>query len=151
MPQAWAEVNEYRAAFVGEPERLLVDLIDPLIHGTFAGRMEAWFFGWYSQPQQYHLRLRIRWRTLARANDDRAELFALLAAAQQEGRLAAWWDGNHGVAGEIYRDEADTYGDLWELSYKDWNSSSELVLAMAKRDPDNRPHGPVHHPGPHQH
>jgi Lantibiotic biosynthesis dehydratase C-term len=119
-------------------KRLLVDLFDPLIHDTFAGRVAVWFFGWYAPPQPHHLRLRILWQTLEQSDDDRAELFALLNAAQDEGRLATWWEGSHGTAGEIYEGEADAYGDLWELSYKDWNSSSELVLAMVKRDPDNR-------------
>jgi len=137
VPQEWVEVN-IAPSSATQPERLLVDLVDPLVHGTFAGRVEAWFFGWYRPPDPYHLRLRIRWQRLEQSDTDRAELFDLLNAAQQNGQLATWWEGNHGARGEIYRGEAPTYGDLWELSYKDWQSSSELTLALVKRDPDNR-------------
>ena len=137
MPQEWVEAN-IAPSRPDQPEQLLVGLIETLVHGTLGERMDVWFFGWYSLPQQYHLRLRIRWQRLEQSDDNRAELFALLDTAQHEGRLAAWWEGNHGAAGEIYQGEADTYGELWELSYKDWNSSSELALAMTRLDPDNR-------------
>lgn len=137
MPQEWVEVN-IGPSSPNQPERLLVDVIDPLVHGTFAGRVETWFFGWYRPPDPYHLRLRIRWQHLEQSDNDRAELFALLDVAQRDSRLATWWEGNHGARGEIYRGEENTYGDLWKLSYKDWQSSSELSLALVKRDPDNR-------------
>jgi hypothetical protein len=74
---------------------------------------------------------------LERSDDHSDELFALLNKAQNDGSLARWWPGSHGRRGEIYPGETDTYGDLWELSYKDWHSSSELALALVKADPDN--------------
>lgn len=137
MPQEWVEVN-IAPSSSSQPERLIVDVVDPLVHGTFAGRVETWFFGWYRPPDPYHLRLRIRWQRLEESDNDRTELFSLLDAAQQDGRLATWWEGNHGARGDIYRGEATTYGYLWDLSCKDWQSSSELALAMVKQDPDNR-------------
>jgi Lantibiotic biosynthesis dehydratase C-term len=137
MAQAWVEVNVVPSDPT-QPERLLVDVIDPLIHTTLAGRIAIWFFGWYSEPQQFHLRIRILWQQLERSDSDRAALFGELDAAQGSGGLAMWWEGDHGTPGEIYDGEADTYGDLWKLSYQDWNSSSELALALVKQDPDNR-------------
>ena len=137
MPQEWVEVNIVPAA-PDRPERLLVDVIDGLVHATFADRLAAWFFEWYLEPQEYHLRLRLRWRDPARFDADSDDLFARLDQARASGLLGRWWEGNHGTIGEVYKGEADTYGDLWELSYRDWNTSCELVLAMARKDPDNR-------------
>jgi hypothetical protein len=137
MPQEWVEVNIVPAP-LNQPEGLLVDLIDGLVHETFADRLTTWFFGWYSAPWEYHLRVRIRWLELEQSDANCEELFALLDVARSQEMLAKWWQGNHGAPGEFYQGEADTYGDLWELSYKDWNSSSELALAMIRADPDNR-------------
>jgi len=137
VPQEWIEVN-IAPLSAEQPERLLLDLIDPLVHDRFRGRVGVWFFGWYSEPQEYHLRLRIRWQRSEQADDDRAELFGLLNAARDEGQLARWWPGNHGREGEIYQGEAAEYGELWELSCQDWNSGSELALALVKLDPDRR-------------
>jgi hypothetical protein len=137
MPHEWVEVNIVPAAS-DRPERLLVDVIDGLVHATFADRLAAWFFEWYQEPQEYHLRLRLRWRDPGRFDDDSDDLFARLDEARASSLLGRWWEGNQGKIGEVYEGEADTYGDLWELSYRDWNSSCELVLAMARKDPDNR-------------
>jgi hypothetical protein len=121
-----------------QPERLLVDVVDGLVHAAFADRLDGWFFEWFQEPQEHHLRLRLRWRDLARSDVDGDDLFARLDEAREAGLLGRWWEGNNGRIGEIYEGEAATYGDLWELSYRDWNSSCELVLAMAREDPDNR-------------
>jgi Lantibiotic biosynthesis dehydratase C-term len=137
MPQEWVEVNIVPAK-PAQPERLLVDLIDGLVHTSFADRLAAWFFEWFQEPQEHHLRLRLRWQDLARSDADNDDLFARLDQARADGLLGRWWEGNDGRIGEVYEGEADTYGDLWELSYRDWNSSCELVLAMARDDPDNR-------------
>lgn len=137
MPQEWVEVNIVPSA-PEQPERLLVDLIDPLVHDTFGGRIGIWFFGWYSEPQPYHLRLRIRWRQVDQADQDRVDLFAFLAAAQSGGKFARWWAGNHGRDGDVYEGESDTYGQLWERSCEDRYSGSELALALVKLDPDQR-------------
>ena len=136
MPQAWVEVN-IAPTSLDQPERSLVDLIDSLVHDTFRERIGIWFFGWYSQPQPYHLRLRVRWLKLEESDNYRDKLFDHLNAAQDGGQFERWWQGSHGTEGETYPGEEDTYGDLWELTCKDWQSSSELVLAVVKRDPDN--------------
>jgi hypothetical protein len=137
MPQEWVEVNIVPAV-PDQPERLLVGVIDGLVHDTFADRLDAWFFEWFQEPQEHHLRLRLRWRDLAGSDAAGDELFARLDEARAAGRLGRWWEGKDGRIGEVYEGEQGTYGDLWELSYRDWNSSCELVLAMARQDPDNR-------------
>ena len=137
MPQEWVEVNIVPAV-PDQPERLLLGVIDGLVHTTFADRLDAWFFEWFQEPQEHHLRLRLRWRDLAGSDANGDALFAHLDQARAEGLLGRWWEGNDGRIGEVYEGEAGTYGDLWELSYRDWNSSCELVLAMARQDPDNR-------------
>jgi shikimate dehydrogenase len=137
MPQEWVEVNIVPAA-PDLPERLLVDVIDGLVHDTFADRLGAWFFEWFQEPQEHHLRLRLLWWDLDGSDAAGDALFAHLDEAQAQGRLGRWWEGNDGRIGEIYEGEAGTYGDLWELSYRDWNSGCELVLAMVRKDPDNR-------------
>ena len=115
MPQQWVEVNIVPAA-ADQPERLLVDVVDTLVHATFADRLDAWFFEWFQEPQQHHLRLRLLWRDLARSDADGDELFARLDEARDSGLLGRWWEGNDGRIGEIYEGEAGAYGDLWELS-----------------------------------
>jgi len=137
VPQEWVEVNIVPSSS-DQPEKLLIDLIDQLAHDTFRGRVGVWFFGWYSEPQPYHLRLRIRWQQLEQADEDRADLFAFLDTAQSDGKFARWWPGNHGREGEDYEGEADIYGQLWEPSCEDWHSGSELALAVVKLDPDHR-------------
>ncbi len=137
MPQEWVEVNIVPTV-TDQPERLLVDVVDGLVHDTFADRLDAWFFEWFQEPQEHHLRLRLLWRDRAGSDAAGDDLFAHLDAARAAGRLGRWWEGNDGRIGEVYEGEQSTYGDLWELSYRDWNSSCELVLAMARQDPDNR-------------
>ena len=63
MPQQWVEVNIV-PAMPDQPERLLIDVIDGLVHDTFADRLDAWFFEWFQEPQEHHLRLRLLWRDL---------------------------------------------------------------------------------------
>jgi lantibiotic biosynthesis dehydratase-like protein len=137
VPQEWVEVNIVPSVR-DQPERLLLDVVDGLVHAVFADRLDAWYFEWFQEPQEHHLRLRLRWRDLARSDVDGDDLFARLDQAREAGLLGRWWEGNNGRIGEIYEGEAGTYGALWELSYRDWNSSCELVLAMAREDPDNR-------------
>jgi hypothetical protein len=137
MPQEWVEINLVPISPEQSERSLLLELVDPLVHETFNGRIAAWFYGWYSLPREYHLRVRIRWQELDRSDNDRDDLYRVLNDARDNGRLARWWPGRDGTEGEIYPGEADRYPDLWELSYKDWQSGSELALALAKLDPDN--------------
>jgi hypothetical protein len=52
----WVEA-EIQPADFGRRERLLVDVIDPLVHETLDGRIDAWRYFW--EPA---LRFRVHWR-----------------------------------------------------------------------------------------
>jgi Lantibiotic biosynthesis dehydratase C-term len=132
-PTEWIEVNIV-PVFPEQLERLLLDVVDPLIHVHFSGRIATWFYFW--EPA---CRLRMRWREPERADSNRSDLALFLNAAEREGKLAEWYEGNHGEKGKTYQGEADFYGDeVWELTAKDWMSGSELALALVKLDTENR-------------
>lgn len=117
----WTEVNITPASWE-QRERLLLDVVDPLVHDTLDGRMAAWHYFW--EPA---LRLRIRWKQPTQ--DDLRELTSFLDAAKTVGKLTAWISGNHGKPGETYTGEAPGYGpEVWDETYRDWTSASELAL-----------------------
>jgi hypothetical protein len=123
----WIEVN-IPAADEDECTRLLLEVVDPLVHREFRGHIRTWFYFW--EPE---LRLRIRWSDPGQAEKSRAELARFLDEAKAEGRLEEWYEANHGNRGEQYRGEADFYGDeVWELTANDWMSGSELALAIVR-------------------
>lgn len=133
MPQEWVEVNIVPSSR-DQPERLLLDVIDPLIHDKLSERLETWFYFW--EPE---LRLRIRWQRSTQAEENRDDLIAFLDAAQREGKLASWYEASHGEKGKTYQGEADFYGEeVWEITSKDWMGGSELALALVKLDSENR-------------
>ena len=128
MRHAWTEVN-ITPVSQGQPEALLLSVIDPLVRGKLADRIKAWFYFWEDDiagsPVDEHLRLRILWRRPARS-----ALAAFLDGARE---VAAWHEGNHGVASETYQGEAERYGaGAWEATYRDWASGSELALTLIK-------------------
>jgi hypothetical protein len=115
-----------------ERARLLLDLVDPLVHEQLAARIKTWFFFW--EPE---LRLRILWTDREQAESARADLAGFLDRAKAEGKLEDWYEANHGVRGEVYRGEAELYGsEVWELTANDWMSGSELALAIVRFEAD---------------
>jgi hypothetical protein len=133
MQQEWVEVN-IAPSPREPPERLLIDVVDPLDHDRLDGRVETWFYFW--EPE---LRLRIRWQQPTRAAECRDELVAFLDAAERDGMFASWYEGAHGEKGGTYRGEADLYGEeVWERTAKDWMGGSELALALVKLDTEHR-------------
>src|SRR2546430_1976377 len=71
----WIEVNVPARARDRAP--LLLNVVDPLVHEQFAGRLKTWFYFW--EPE---LRLRLRWADHAQAERNRAELATFLDQAQ---------------------------------------------------------------------
>jgi hypothetical protein len=125
----WIEVN-IPAAGAEERTRLLLEVVDPLVHGELHGHVKTWFYFW--EPE---LRLRIRWSDPEQPETARAVLTRFLDQARADGRLEDWYEANHGNRGEQYRGEADFYGgEVWELTANDWMSSSELALAIVRSE-----------------
>jgi hypothetical protein len=118
----WAEVHIQPNA--GQPkEKLLLEVIDPLVHNEFAGRIESWHYFW--EPE---LLLRIRWLQPAEAAKDQDDLQVALDRAKTAGQLERWQI----VA---YAGEAPDYGEeMWDNSFHDWMAGSELALAIVKFD-----------------
>ena len=125
-PSEWIEVNIPAPA--DERARLLLELVDPLVHEQLASRIKTWFYFW--EPD---LRLRIRWADPEQADSARTELAGFLDQAKADDKLEDWYEGSHGVSGEVYRGEAELYGtEVWELTANDWMGGSELALAIVR-------------------
>ena len=124
--ESWIEVNVLPTRPIDEG--LLLELVDPLVHETFADDIATWFFLW--EPE---LRLRLRWRDADRAPELRRRLAALLDDSKARRRIADWYEGAHGARGEQYTGEADHYGaEIWPRLQQDWMSGSELALELVK-------------------
>lgn len=132
----WTEANIFPVSWE-ERESLLLNVIDPLVHNTLIGLIDAWFYFWERAPiQRDHLRLRIRWSQPTQAN--REKLINYLDYAEREKKHAGWYPGSHGIPDELYLGEANEYGeDIWPLVVQSWMSGCELALALVKIDPNN--------------
>jgi hypothetical protein len=127
----WIEVNI--PARAEERARLLLEVVDPLVHDEVSDHLMTWFYLW--EPE---LRLRLRWTDPGVAESARARVALFLDRAKADGRLEDWYEGNHGNRGETYRGEADFYGsEVWELTARDWMSGSELALAIVRFEADD--------------
>lgn len=115
--------------------RLLLDVADPLINVELSGYVDNWHYFWENDPiAQPHLRLRVRWLPSSQLVGYQ-KLSDFLNQEQGKNNLASWFPGNHGVANQVYRGEANDYGpEVWELTYQDWTSGSKLALAILKND-----------------
>jgi hypothetical protein len=124
--ESWTEVNLVSAE--AAEESLLTGVIGSLVHETFRGELETWFF--FREPE---LRLRFRLSDPARAEDCRSTLTRALDEAVHRGELVEWYEGAHGRRGERYEGEAEMYGaELWSLVQNDWMNGSELALQITK-------------------
>jgi Lantibiotic biosynthesis dehydratase C-term len=131
----WVETNILPSAGT-QPEALLLDVVDPLIHDTLSGRIDSWHYFWEHDPiETRHLRLRVLWIP-GHGREGRGVLATYLDEAEAGGRLQRWYPGSHGVADEVYTGEAANYGgpELWRITYKDWQVGSELALGLVKLD-----------------
>jgi hypothetical protein len=135
MPDEWTEVN---IVLPTDPVRLLIDVIDPLIHVELDGDIDNWHYFWENDPiRQLHLRLRVRWLDPSQAEGYR-KLSDALDRERSNNRFSRWFPGNNGVENQAYRGEDQLYGpEVWDLTYKDWTSGSELALAIVKFDSQN--------------
>lgn len=135
QPEDWAEANILLSPGT-QPEALLLDVVDPLIHEALSGGIDSWHYFWEHDPiQMRHLRLRVLWHP-GQGREGRDALGTYLDEAEASGRLWRWYPGGHGVPGEVYAGEAADYGgpELWRITYEDWRTGSELALALVKLD-----------------
>lgn len=125
VPSEWTEANIIPTSWEHR-ERLLLDVVDPLVHEVLNDRVDDWHYFW--EPA---LRLRIRWQEPTHDGVDK--LTSFLDEAKADGKLASWQTGSHGNADQTYAGEASDYGlEVWEQTYKDWTSGSELALSIVK-------------------
>jgi hypothetical protein len=135
MLDEWTEVN---IVLPTDPVTLLVDVIDPLIHVELNGDIDNWHYFWENDPiGQLHLRLRVRWLDPSRIEGYR-KLSDTLGRERSNNRFSRWFVGNNGVENQVYWPEDQLYGpEVWDLTYKDWTSGSELALAISRFDSRN--------------
>jgi Lantibiotic biosynthesis dehydratase C-term len=126
--EAWTEVNLVAARPLDQA--LLLDVVDPIVHGELADEIETWFFFW--EPD---LRLRIRWKNPEHVDENRRRLATTLDRAKKARSIRRWYEGAHGAKGQTYVGEAEHYGaEAWPRIQKDWMNGSELALTLAKLD-----------------
>lgn len=134
-PQYWTEVNILPSS-LAQPEALLTDVVDRLVHEMLSKRIDSWHYFWEYDPiKLHHLRLRILWRP-GQGCEGGAVLARHLDEAEAGASLWRWYPGGHGVPGEKYEGEAADYGGLglWRITYRDWRAGSDLALGLVKLD-----------------
>lgn len=134
-PEDWTEANVLPSS-LAQPEALLIDVVDRLIHETLSDRVDSWHYFWEHDPiKMRHLRLRLLWRP-DQGREGRAALAMHLDEAEASGSLWCWYPGNHGIPGSEYEGEAAGYGgpEIWRITYRDWQAGSDLALALVKLD-----------------
>lgn len=135
MADEWIEVN---LTLPSSDDRVavLLGVVDPLVHDRLSGRVQSWHFGQYGGgPQPSELRLRVLWSEPARAAEGENILRAFLDDKKQDSSIVDWYPGEHGTRGGTYRGEAGEYGaEMWEATYKLWESQSEFALALFKNE-----------------
>jgi len=135
----WTEVD-ILPSDPAQREDLLLDVVDPLIHQTLRERIGSWHYFWEGDPiGMLHLRLRVLWLP-DHSNEGKAELAAALDAAETAGGLWRWYPGREGVPGEQYGGEEACYDgpEMWRVTYRDWETGSDLALALLKLDAEGR-------------
>src|SRR5271154_5043727 len=95
MPDEWTEVNLVPHS-PDERIRVLLEVIDPLVHDKLGGRVDSWHYGMYGMPAPFHLRLRVRWREPGQAAEGRAVMSDFLDLKQNEGTIQESYEGSHG-------------------------------------------------------
>jgi hypothetical protein len=135
MPDEWTEVNLVPHAR-DDRLKVLFDVIDPLVHDTLSGRIDSWHYGQYDQPAPFHLRLRVHWREAEQSTEGRSVISDFLEVKKNDGVLSDCYEGNHGERNQTYTGEAPTFKEMWEATYRFWESQSEFALALLRAGSD---------------
>lgn len=138
MPDVWTEVNLFPTS-VDDRSNVLLNVIDPLVHVTLNGDVDSWHYGQYGDANTpFHLRLRVLWRESARADEGRGTMRDYLRDKKDKGILVDFYEGSHGEKGKVYPGEDDEIGEeVWNVTYKLWESQSEYALALVKHESAN--------------
>jgi hypothetical protein len=103
--QDWTEANILPLS-PAQPEALLIDTVDRLVHETLSEGTESWHYFWEDEPiKMRHLRLRVLWRP-GQGGEGRSVLTTYLDEAEATEGLWRWYPGNNGVPGQEYEGEA---------------------------------------------
>jgi hypothetical protein len=136
MSSQWTEVNLVSPGR-DDKIRVLLEVIDSLIHAELNSDIESWFYSNYDIPAPPHLRLRILWKSETDITRAKRELFDFLDDKKSDGSLADYFEGSHGVRGLTYPGETDEHEGMWEATYKLWASQSEYALELLKLESAN--------------
>jgi hypothetical protein len=136
MSDQWTEVNLVPPRR-DDKLRVLLEVIDPLVHEELNSDIESWFYSNYDSPAPPHLRLRILWKSEIEIARAKGELFDFLDDKKNDGTLVDCFEGSHGVRGLIYPGEPDEHEGMWEVTYKLWASQSEYALELLRLESAN--------------
>lgn len=137
--QDWTEIDILPFS-LDQPQALLLDVIDPLVHDVLSEHIDSWHYFWEAEPiNMLHLRLRVLWRP-GQSAEGRSTLTRYLDEAEAAERIWRWYPGNNGIPGEDYHGEAAGYDgpEIWQATYRDWQAGSDLALALLKLDAEGR-------------
>jgi hypothetical protein len=135
MPDEWTEVNLVPHSR-DDGIKVLLEVIDPLVHDKLSGRIDSWHYGQYDEPAPFHLRLRVHWQEPEQSAESRSAVSDFLEVKKNEGILQDHYEGSHGEKNMTYPDESSTFKEIWEATYRFWEGQSEFALALLKREYD---------------
>ena len=135
MPDAWIEVNLFPPSR-DDRIKVLLEVIDPLVHDTLGGRISSWHYGQYADANTpFHLRLRILWGEPALAADGKNMMWDFLKDKKDKSILVDFYEGSHGAKSTTYPGEEDEFGtEMWNAKYRFWESQSEHALTLLKNE-----------------
>jgi hypothetical protein len=131
MSEQWTELNLVPPTR-DDKLRVLLEVIDPLVHGLLSQDISHWFYGHYDSPGPSHLRLRILWQSGTEISRVTGEATSFLQTKQSDGTLVEFYEGSHGRKYQTYTGEADEHEGMWEATYKLWSCQSAYALNLLK-------------------
>ena len=121
MPDAWIEVNLFPPSR-DDRIKVLLEVIDPLVHDTLGERISSWHYGQYADSN-----------TLAA--DGKNMMWDFLKDKKERSILVDFYEGSHGAKGATYPGEEDEFGtEMWNATYRFWESQSEYALTLLKNE-----------------
>jgi lantibiotic biosynthesis dehydratase-like protein len=135
MPDEWTEINLVPHS-LADRFKVLLEVVDPLVHDKLSGRIDSWHYGLYGMPAPFHLRLRLHWREPGQAAEGKTIASAFLDLKQNEGVLQDSYEGSHGERGKTYSGEYSKFREMWDVTYRFWEGQSEFSLELLGHESD---------------